>query len=199
MRVVLAAAAEHLDRALELALAADQRVDAARPGFRHEVGGVRLERALLRCRLGLALFFADRLAARSRARAESAISFTPGTMPCETYCLRSNWVTPAFLSRYTAKDSGSSNISIEHGGAVDDLLLAAHHVDGGALQHALDAQGLLRRDLDALGQLLDLFGRGTSRAACAACAGRRRTRSARGPCDGRPPATSSRCSSVTYS
>jgi hypothetical protein len=46
----------------------------------------------------------------------------------------------------------------QHRGAVDGLLLAAHHVDGGAAQDALDAERLLRGDLDVLRQLLDLFG-----------------------------------------
>ena len=59
-RVVLLAAAEHLDGALDLGLAADQRIDAARPRLLVEVDAVGLER------IGAALLL---LAALDRRRA----------------------------------------------------------------------------------------------------------------------------------
>ena len=49
-RVVLAAPAQHLDHAIELGRAADQRIDLAAPGLGHQLDGVGLERVLGRRR-----------------------------------------------------------------------------------------------------------------------------------------------------
>ena len=74
-RVVLAAAAQHLDHPLELERAADQRIDLARRGARHQVGGKRLER--IGCGGG-ALLAANgrrrRIALRRHARSRAAAS-----------------------------------------------------------------------------------------------------------------------------
>ena len=82
-RIVLGAAAEHLDGAAQFQLAADQRIDLAGARLGVEVDAPGIERALLAAGRLLRLLAVARAPRARRARA--AISSAPGrlAMPCE--------------------------------------------------------------------------------------------------------------------
>ena len=79
-RVVLAPPAEHVRRARQLLLAADQRIDLALGGARHQIGGVERQRILLRTCLLVLVGLTRRSASPSLTRGSSAIFETPCEM-----------------------------------------------------------------------------------------------------------------------
>ena len=86
-RVVLRAAAEHLDGAVDLGLAADQRIDLAGARLLVEVDAVGRQRVLLLLLAVLALLAVrDRRAAPPRRRAACALRWRPDAWRCRARC-----------------------------------------------------------------------------------------------------------------
>ena len=133
-RIVLAAAAQHLDHALELVLAPDQGIDLAGLGHRIEVLGVGVERALrlvaaLLLGLGLLLFLL--LLRRLGDAVRDVVDHVePGD--------------PALVEEIHRVRFLLAEDRHEHVGARDLLLAGGLHVQDRALDHALEALRGLR-------------------------------------------------------
>ncbi len=160
-RVVLVAAAEHLDGAPQFELAADQGIDLPRPRLRVEIDAPGFERALLAARRFLRVVgFAARLLARTAHR---------------TYLLRPRTLGDAVrdvvdrvVTRHVLLLQKVCSVAFALGKDRDEHVCAGHlfaagglHVDHGALDDALEAGGRLRLvavDVDEVGELgVDIF------------------------------------------
>jgi hypothetical protein len=153
-RIVLGAPAQHLDGALDLVLATNQRVDAAVAGFLVEVDAVRGQRlvALLDRRLASVFLLGSRDAACARAARHLGLAVADvvhGVEPRHALVFEErHGVAVAFGEQRH-----------EHVGAGHFLAAGRLHMDGRALDHALEAcrgQRLARRlGDDALQAIID--------------------------------------------
>ena len=137
-RVVLAAAAEHLNATLDLTLAADQRVDIALAGFGVEVHAVFRQRGFLLVAIGdaLGLFFG---LGRACDRAGFTICRVFGdAVGDEVHRVIAGHIL--FLQEvggvaFTFGEDGDKHVRARHFGPARGL-----HVDRGALDHALEGR-----------------------------------------------------------
>ncbi len=147
--VVLPPPAEHVDGALELALAADERVDAARGRLRDQVDGEGAERIARRAGALLVVlrFFLARRAGR--------LGHLCNTMRDVADHIEAR---DALLG----EEVGGVRLGLAEDGDQDvapvELLAPGRlHVRGGALEDALEADGLLRRRVGACPQALHVL------------------------------------------
>ena len=160
-RIVLVAAAKHLDGALQLKLAPDQRIDlpGARLGVQIDAPG--FERALLAARRLLGVVgFAARLLARAAHRADLLRARTLGDAVRD--------VVDRVVARHVLLLQEIGGVALALGEDRDEHVRAGHllaprrlHVDHRALDDALEAGGglrLLAVDIDEVGELgVDIF------------------------------------------
>ena len=138
-RIVLGPAAQHLDGALDLVLAADQRIDAALAGLLVEVdavGGQRLV-ALLGPALAAALLLGARDPAGARAARHLGLAVADvvdGVEPGHALVLEERHGVAVALGEQRH----------QHVGARDFLATRRLHMDRSALDHALEARGRQR-------------------------------------------------------
>jgi hypothetical protein len=147
-RVVLAAPAQDLDRALHLELAADQRIDAAGPRLCVEVGGVLLQRARA---LAFALGFGRGLFALGPALAGLAEAVRDEIHDVEARDVLSPEQVDG-VALLLAEDRH------QHVDDADFLLAARLHMEHRALQHALEAERRLHLAVLADGELRRVVG-----------------------------------------
>lgn len=126
--------AEDLKRPLQLALTADERVNAAFSGLHHEVDGEGLERVadrrpLLLRTAGLSVGVLLGLSPFGDAVGEEIEEVQPG----DAFLLEKMQGVALVLAEHRHQDVA----------ALDDFLVCAERVDGRPLQHPLDADGLL--------------------------------------------------------
>ncbi len=153
-RVVLPPAAEHLDGAVELGLAADERVDAALGGLDVELGAVGLQRVALRAR---AVFVVAGDAAGARALGGPfARPFLADAVGDEVEHVEAG--EPLLLEEEERLRVGLAEERHQHVSGVDDLLLRRQRVRRGAVHDALEAHGGLGVGLDVVGEHLDRGG-----------------------------------------
>ena len=138
-RVVLAPPAQGLDDALELAVAADQRIDAALLRQRVEVHRVLFERAAAGCALGLAFFLALALLAR-RLRLHLADAVGDEIDHVEPRHLL--FLQEVDRVRILLAEDGDEDV-----GAIDRLLSRRLDVQDRALDDSLETERRLRVDL----------------------------------------------------
>ena len=137
-RVVLGAAAQHLDGAVDLLLAPDQRVDAAVLGLLVEVDAVGLERIAAGLdpasafRFGIGATHAPRLGPAGRL-GDAVADVVDGVEPRHLLLLQEEHGVALALGEQRDQDVGAGHLFAAGG----------LHVDGGALQHALEAGGRL--------------------------------------------------------
>jgi hypothetical protein len=131
-RIVLAPAAQDLDGALDLELAADQRIDLALARRLVEVGRVLLERAAAAVAFALA----------SAAAVLALLRSSPPALdrPCEMKLTTSRRETSCMLSRIHRVRLLLAEDRDQHVGDRDFLLAARLHVEHRPLQHALEAE-----------------------------------------------------------
>ncbi len=156
-RVVLAPAAQHLDTALDLFLAADQRVDRALARFRVQVDAVFSQRAFLLLRLGggaVNLFLGlGRALNRARFSKGGILGHTMGDEIHRVIAGHVLFLQEVGGVRFPLGKDRDQHIGAGHLGAARAL-----HMDRGALDHALERGGRNRLGTvdigDQVGQIL---------------------------------------------
>ncbi len=142
-RVVLGAAAEDLDRALDLVLAPDQRVDLAGGRLLVEVDAIGRERVLVApARLLLALGLVPVLLAALHRPLRRAARRLGDAMADEVHRVEPGHVLQ--LQEIDRVALALAEQGDQHVGAGHLVAAGALHVDRGALHHALEAGGRLR-------------------------------------------------------
>ena len=148
--VVLAPPAEHVDRALDLVLAADQRIDVALGGALVEIDGEALERLAARLALAVGAVLVDVLQLAAVLGAELRHAVRDVAHHVESG-------DALALEQEDGVRVGLAEHRHQHVAAADLILAGRLHVQRGALQDAAEPERLLR--LAALaGQLVDLVG-----------------------------------------
>jgi hypothetical protein len=153
-RVVLPAAAEHADGALDLQGATNERVDLARRGERVEVGRVLRERIARGLVALLALFAPRRVrglfpGALGQRGLVGVLARAMGNIVDHVHALHALLVQEVQGVRLRLAKHRH-----QHARHVDGLLLRRQHVNGRALEHPVDAEGLLHVEGGALGHAL---------------------------------------------
>ncbi len=150
-RIVLAAAAEGLDHALQFLVAPDQRVDLALQGQGVEVDRVLLERAGFILFAGFALGLRLRRGLLLRYLADAMRDVIHDIQPGD----------PLFLQEIDRMRVFFAVNGDQHVGTIDFLFARRLNVQDGTLNHPLEAQGRLRVDVvftgDAGRVLIDEF------------------------------------------
>jgi hypothetical protein len=148
-RIVLAPAAQHLDGALHLAAAPDQRIDLAHPRLFVEVDAEHVERALFSGSALLAVLLGGGKLVLALARhLGNAVRHVVHHVEAADVLL----VQEIHGVRFLLAENGDQDI-----GAGDFLLAHALDVQHRALDHALETDGRLGVDLAARGELGHVF------------------------------------------
>ena len=151
-RVVLAPAAQHLDAALDLGVAPDQRVDLSIGRLLHQVGGELFERLvddlIIILAAGLAHAAGRGPPAADIDLGDAVADVVDHVEPCDSLLLQQ-----VHRVRIPLPEHGDQQVA-----AGDHVALGALGVHERPLKHPLEAQGLLRPAVGVLGQDLHVFG-----------------------------------------